>query len=45
METLAVLAVLACAGWWLYRTGKRLGSRQGFTAARRRKRRRRVRRR
>jgi hypothetical protein len=44
MEILAVLAALGVAGWWLYRSGKRVGSRKGFGAGRRRRRRRRSRR-
>lgn len=43
VEILAILGALAIAGWWLYRAGKRLGSRKGFGAARRRARRRRSR--
>jgi len=38
MEGWIVLGILAAIGYWLYRTGKRTGSRGGFNAGRRSKR-------
>ena len=35
METLIVLAVLASLGSWVYKEGKKLGSRKGYGAGRR----------
>ena len=34
MEILIVLAVLAAFAWWIYRSGKRIGSRKGYNAGR-----------
>ena len=39
MEYIVVVLLLALAGWWLYRAGKRRGSRQGYSAGRARRRR------
>ena len=41
MEGLIILASLGVAGWWLYKTGKRLGSRKGYGVGRKHGRRRR----
>lgn len=40
METLVVLGILACLGGWLYKCGKRTGSRKGYGVGRARGRRR-----
>ena len=40
MEGLIVLGMLAFVGYWLYRAGKREGSRKGFGVGRNRARRR-----
>lgn len=45
MESLFGIAVLAALGWWVYKRGKRIGSRKGFNAGRHRHRHRRRRRR
>jgi len=45
MEILAILVAIAFGGWWLYKSGKREGSRKGFGAGRARTRRQRHRRR
>ncbi len=34
MENLVILAVIAFGGWWLYKFGKRDGSKKGFHAGR-----------
>jgi hypothetical protein len=39
MEGWIVLALLAGIGWWLYKVGKRTGSRKGFHVGRSRSRR------
>jgi hypothetical protein len=39
MDSLAILAAIAFGGWWLYKSGKRDGSRKGFGAGRARGRR------
>jgi hypothetical protein len=44
MDTLVILAAIGFGGWWLYRSGKRYGSRKGFAAGRRAHRRRKRRR-
>jgi hypothetical protein len=36
METLILLAILAGGGYWLYKAGKRTGSRKGYHAGRQR---------
>ncbi len=41
MEDIVILAVLALGGWWLYKQGKQIGSRQGYNVGRSRGRRRR----
>ena len=41
MENLIGLAVLAAIGWWLYKRGKRIGSRKGYGVGRSRSRRKR----
>ena len=41
MEGLIVFAVLAAIAWWLFKTGKRIGSRKGYNVGRSRGRRRR----
>jgi len=41
METLFGLAVLAALAWWIYKSGKRVGSRKGYNVGRSRGRRRR----
>jgi hypothetical protein len=35
MEYLMILAAISFGGWWLYKSGKRDGSRKGFGAGRR----------
>jgi hypothetical protein len=40
MESVVVFAIIATIGWYAYRSGKRIGSRKGFNAGRRRGRRR-----
>ena len=32
MENLVILAAIGFGGWWLYKSGKRDGSRKGFGA-------------
>ena len=39
MENLVMLATVAFGGWWLYKSGKRLGSRKGYNVGRSRARR------
>ena len=34
MELIILAALLALAGWWVFREGKRLGSRKGYGAGR-----------
>ena len=34
MESLFGLAVLSAIGWWIYKSGKRIGSRKGFHVGR-----------
>ena len=34
MEQVVIFVALAFAGWWLFRTGKRLGSRKGYGVGR-----------
>jgi hypothetical protein len=34
MEYLMILAAISFGGWWLYKSGKRDGSRKGFGAGR-----------
>ena len=34
MDSLFVLAMLVVAAWWIYKEGKRTGSRKGFSAGR-----------
>ena len=34
MENLVILAVIGCGGWWLFKAGKKEGSRKGFGAGR-----------
>jgi len=41
MESLIGLAVLAAIAWWIYKSGKRVGSRKGYNVGRNRNRRRR----
>ncbi len=35
MDILVILAAIGFGGWWLYKSGKRDGSRKGFGAGRR----------
>lgn len=35
MENLVILAAIGFGGWWLYKSGKRDGSRKAFGAGRR----------
>jgi len=41
MESLLGLAVLAAIAWWFFQSGKRIGSRKGYSAGRSHRRRRR----
>ena len=34
MDSLVVLALLGAAVWWIYKTGKRIGSRKGYHVGR-----------
>jgi len=39
MESLVGLAILGVIAWWLYKSGKRIGSRKGYHVGRSRSRR------
>ena len=41
METFIVIGILGALGYWIYKSGKRTGSRKGYNAGRSRARRRR----
>jgi hypothetical protein len=41
MEGMFFLILLGCAAWWIYKSGKRIGSRKGYGVGRSHSRRRR----